>query len=363
MTALEKGQKKISVIIPVYNAEKYIRETLNSVIKQSYENWEIILIENGSKDKSPDIIRKYEEEYSEIRMIKGPQNGPGVARNRGLKLAKGEYIVFMDADDYLPDEKVFQRYINLAESTGADIVVSNYARLWNGRILPAAKHESFALCSPLSEEFRFQGFFSVGTLSYVWGKIYRAEFLKNQQVVFSDVSYAEDKLFNMQCYICDAKYAFLEECGYIYRKNDESVSWQYRSDSAENWFKIAYELKCWIEKKHKNPGEYASLTRYLLLFAAFFDGKMEYEQHKKSLWAIRKVLKKYGSNPVGKKAFRELSDLKKSLQISQKMWKIMIRGFSLGMRWQWYMLLAVGIKILIGQRVDERLSDTGIRNQ
>lgn len=102
----------------------------------------------------------------------------------------------------------------------------------------------------------------------------------------------------MQCYICDAKYAFLEDIGYIYRKNDMSVSWQYRPDSVENWFKLVYELKSWIEKKDKDPKEYTSLIGYLLIFAAFFDGKMEYMQHKKSLWAVRKVLKKYGSNPM-----------------------------------------------------------------
>ena len=231
MTALEKQQKKISVIIPVYNAEKYIRETLDSIIKQSYKNLEIILIDNGSKDRSPDIIQKYEAKYPEIHMIEGSGKGPGASRNRGLKLAKGDYIVFADADDYLPDKEIFCKYINLAEQTDADIVVSNYARLWKDKILPATKHQSFALCSPSSEEFRFQGFFSVGTLSYAWGKLYRREFLRNHQLYFADLSYADDKLFNMQCYICDAKYAFLEDIGYIYRKNDMSVSWQYRPDS------------------------------------------------------------------------------------------------------------------------------------
>ena len=105
------------------------------------------------------------------------------------------------------------------------------------------------------------------------GKLYRREFLRNHQIYFADLSYAEDKLFNMQCYICDAKYAFLEDIGYIYRKNDISVSWQYRPDSVENWFKLVYELKSWIEKKDKDPKEYTSLIGYLLIFAAFFDGK------------------------------------------------------------------------------------------
>ncbi|WP_082427949.1 sugar transferase [Anaerobutyricum hallii] len=99
------------------------------------------------------------------------------------------------------------------------------------------------------------------------------------------------------------------------------------------------------------------------IFAAFFDGKMEYMQHKKSLWAVRKVLKKYGSNPMGRKAFTELADRRKKLQITQKLWKIMIRTFSLGMKWRWYLLMSVGIKILVSCRVDERLSDTGLRKK
>lgn len=361
MTSLEKQQKKISVIIPVYNAEKYIREMLDSIIKQSYKNREIILVENGSKDRTVDIIQEYEAKYPEICVVKESGKGAGAARNRGLKLARGEYIVFADADDYFPDPEIFCKYVNIAEQTNADIVVSNYARLWNKKVLPAAKHESFALCSPSSEEFRFQGFFSVGTLSYVWGKLYRSEFLRKEQIIFKDLSYAEDKLFNMQCYICDAKYVFLEDVGYIYRKNDTSISWQYRPDSVKNWIKIAYELKGWIEKKNKDSKEYSSLISYMILFAVFFDGKMEYAYHKKSLWAIRRILKQYGSNPFGKKAFMELSDRKRNRQLNQQMWKTMVWIFSVGMKKQWYLLMAAGIKILIVSRADERLSDTGIR--
>lgn len=74
--------KKISVIIPMYNAEKYIKKTLNSIIEQSYQNWEIIIIVNGSEDKSPDIIREYEKKYPEIRMIKGPGKDPDREKQR-----------------------------------------------------------------------------------------------------------------------------------------------------------------------------------------------------------------------------------------------------------------------------------------
>lgn len=152
-------EKKISVIIPVYNAEKYISETLDSIMKQSYKNREIILVENGSKDRSSDIIQEYEEKYQEIHMIKGVGKGPGSARNRGMEFASGEYIIFVDSDDYLPDTDIFDQYVHAAEQTDADIVVSNYARLWDGKLLSTVKTQSFALSGPLSEDFRFQGFF------------------------------------------------------------------------------------------------------------------------------------------------------------------------------------------------------------
>lgn len=100
----------------------------------------------------------------------------------------------------------------------ADIVVGNYERLWNGRRFAAASHTSFSELNPDSEDFRFQGFFSVGTLSYVWGKLYRKQFLEKNEAVFENLPYAEDKLFNIQCYLCNPKYAFIQETGYIYRK-------------------------------------------------------------------------------------------------------------------------------------------------
>mgnify|MGYP000729289824 FL=1 len=353
---------KISVIIPVHNAEKYIDKAVQSVMEQNYTNWELLLIENGSEDASLDICKKNAEKDSRIQVLKEKNKGAGSARNTGLCSAEGEYIVFIDADDYLPDKSVFQRYMNIAKQIRADIIVSNYVRLWNGKILPAAGHDSFSVYSPDSEEFRFRGFFSVGTLSYVWGKLYRKSFLDQNRITFSEYPYAEDKLFNMQCYVCGAKYAFIERIGNVYRKNEDSVSYKYNPESSRCWLGIAQTFKNWMEEEGKDVEQYEGLIQYTVFFASFFDAKMEYQKRRKSIWMIWKILRIYGNDSIGKDCFAKLACDRKCIpQLNQKIWRIVIKGFSRGMKWKCYLALSFGIKQLIEHRVDEKLSDTGLR--
>lgn len=353
---------KISVIIPVHNAEKYIDKAVQSVMEQNYTNWELLLIENGSEDASLEICKKNAEKDSRIQVLKEKNKGAGSARNTGLCSAEGEYIVFIDADDYLPDKSVFQRYMNIAKQIRADIIVSNYVRLWNGKILPAAGHDSFSVYSPDSEEFRFRGFFSVGTLSYVWGKLYRKSFLDQNRITFSEYPYAEDKLFNMQCYVCGAKYAFIEQIGNVYRKNEDSVSYKYNPESSRCWLGIAQTFKNWMEEEGKDVEQYEGLIQYTVFFASFFDAKMEYQKRRKSIWMIWKILRIYGNDSIGKDCFAKLACDRKCIpQLNQKIWRIVIKGFSRGMKWKCYLALSFGIKQLIEHRVDEKLSDTGLR--
>ena len=354
--------RKISVIIPVHNAEKYLEKAVQSVIEQSYADWELFLIESGSEDASLELCRKLAGKDQKIQVIEEKNRGIGAARNTGLRNAAGEYIVFVDADDYLPDQDVFQRYINIAEQIETDIIVSNYVRLWNGKILSATGHDVFSIYSPNSEEFRFRGFFSVGTLSYVWGKLYRKSFLKEKNIVFSDFEYAEDKLFNMQCYVCGAKYAFIEQIGNVYRKNEDSVSYKYNPESSRCWLGIAQTFKNWMEEEGKDVEQYEGLIQYTVFFASFFDAKMEYQKRRKSIWMIWKILRIYGNDSIGKECFAKLAcDKKRISQLNQKIWRIVIKGFSRGMKWKCYLALSFGIKQLIEHRVDEKLSDTGLR--
>ena len=350
--------KKISIIIPVHHAENYLSECLESIVNQDYRNFEIILVDDKTSGNSEAIYHKVKKECDKIHVLEGKPSGPASERNRGLQYATGDYIMFIDADDYLPHQYVLSHMVQKLQKTGADIVVGNYKRLWNGRLLPAASHKAFSELPVKSEDFRFQGFFSVGTLSYVWGKMYRASFLQENHIEFSDYSYAEDKMFSFQCYIKEAQYAFIEEAVYVYRKNDSSVSYSYRPDSPGNWIKIAKDAK----KELDNSGvSYEDLVAYTIFFGAFFDGKMNYEYKNKKVRAVKEVLSIYGSNSVSQEQFKRLSRLKSSCNISSVMWRFLIRGFAFAMRLHLYSLLGLGIKFLVDCKIDERLSDTGKR--
>lgn len=113
--------KQISVIIPVYNAEKYLDNCIQSILGQTCSIYEIILIDDGSIDGSSEIIEKYDEKYPYIKGIHTENKGPAAARKKGVGCATGEYVMFVDADDWL-DKKVLEFTVRIAEDTDADIV-------------------------------------------------------------------------------------------------------------------------------------------------------------------------------------------------------------------------------------------------
>lgn len=126
---------KVSVIIPVYNAEKYLSEAIESVIDQSYDDWEIIAVNDGSTDSSPDILKNYENRYpSKIRVLHQPNSGLSAARNAAIAAANGEYIAFLDADDLWLPEKTDEQVYLLDNNSDIGLVYSDIFELKNGKL-------------------------------------------------------------------------------------------------------------------------------------------------------------------------------------------------------------------------------------
>ncbi len=134
------GDSLISVVVPIYNVEPYLRRCVDSIIGQSYSNLEVILVDDGSPDQSGLICDEYAEKDARIKVIHKPNGGISAARNSGLDIATGEYIGFVDSDDWLPLE-YFEILMKVAQNTGAEVVACKYMRVKDDDSVPRASRE------------------------------------------------------------------------------------------------------------------------------------------------------------------------------------------------------------------------------
>lgn len=238
----------VSVIIPVYQAEKFLTECVESVRKQDYSELEIVLVNDGSTDRSNQMCEELAAADPRIRVIHQNNKGSGAARNAGIKEATGKYLLFLDADDKLDDSSAIRSLAARAEREQADIVIGTYRR-WR------ANGEKVKCCSnlekenPDSAEFRFHGFFQKGTLSYDWGKLYRKSFLESHDLWIPPYSYAEDKAHNFRCCACHPKYAFVPQSIVLYRENLQSLTYQPKKNLMRNWILIASDFEQFLKEK------------------------------------------------------------------------------------------------------------------
>lgn len=182
---MENRKPAISIIMPCYNSEKYIGRTLRSVFGQSFKDYELILIDDGSKDRIPEIIDKVKEDYPDIVTVIHKENGgQSIARNMGLDCAKGEYIVFWDSDDYA-DADYLERLYTAAKENNSDSVISGSHEVdENGNV-----HTNISY--PVDQDPNY-----VGRRLSPHGKIYRKAFLDEYNIRFVPGKIFEDNPFN-----------------------------------------------------------------------------------------------------------------------------------------------------------------------
>jgi len=175
--------KKISVIVPVYNVEKYLEECIESIINQTYKNLEIILVDDGSTDISVSICKKYEKLDNRIKVIQKINGGLSSSRNVGLDNATGEYIMFSDSDDFYTLDAC-EVMLNEIEKQNADYVIGNYqncyedSTLWETPVFSLKKYNKFKLSI---KDYK-NSFFIMN--SSVCNKIFRADFINKLNLRF-----------------------------------------------------------------------------------------------------------------------------------------------------------------------------------
>ena len=206
----------ISVIVPVFNVEQYLPECLDSIIFQSYKNLEIICINDGSTDGSEKILQSYADKDNRIKIISKPNGGVSQSRNRGIEVAQGAYISFVDSDDVLlPD--FYEKLIDGIKDGDNDVIQS-------GTIFWHKQNQTVKgnLSANISD---FGKILAHLKKCYVWNKLWRKSFLDKNELRFDEhIGYCEDVLFTIKAAFYAKSWKFINYAGYLYRYNEQSAS-------------------------------------------------------------------------------------------------------------------------------------------
>ncbi|MBR5657392.1 MAG: glycosyltransferase family 2 protein [Prevotella sp.] len=200
---------KISVIIPIYNKEEYIETCLNKTLKQTFEDFEVIAVDDGSTDRSGQICDQLAEKDSRLKVIHIPNMGVTAARKRGLDEAKGQYVMFSDADDfYLPD--ALATLYNAIESSKADEVIASFVDQYGHYTL--SDHIGEPPCDLLIREILA----NEQRFCVLWGIIFKKEILEDCLDIPNEIIEGEDKLMQIKVLAKQPRVRFIDDCVYMY---------------------------------------------------------------------------------------------------------------------------------------------------
>lgn len=221
----------VSIIVPVYNVESYIRKCINSIINQTYSNIQIVIVDDGSKDNSGSICDEFAASDERITVVHQENTGISGARNRGIEVSAGEYLMFVDGDDWIDDETC-EKAVAAAEEHKTDLVMWSYIREFSHHSLPKYTYgqeeklfsgDSYKklfrrLIGPVEEETAKPE--NLELLSAVWTKLYRRSVVGDLKFISTNEVSSEDLLFNCSCFSKAKSLYYLSECFYHYRKID-----------------------------------------------------------------------------------------------------------------------------------------------
>lgn len=250
----------ISVIVPVYNSEKYISKCIEAIINQTYKNLEIILIDDGSKDKSEEICKKYQEKFKEIIKCHSiPNSGPSKARNYGIDNAKGKYLIFLDSDDIIENDYIEKM---LEHIQNYDLVICGY------NLIKVDKKENIKINMPtqiIDKENMINLLQNDKMLNTLWNKIYRRDIIKNNNIKFDEVEFrGEDLLFNLD-YISNIKndIYILDNILYNYFMKSTGLNLGYKEKIITKFKRLNKTYKKMTKVTNKNKIYYVAIKLYI----------------------------------------------------------------------------------------------------
>lgn len=281
--------KKVTIIMPIYNTGKYIRRCLDSIMRQSYDNFELVIINDGSIDDSEEIINEYIHNYNgKIKYYYKENEGVAIARNYGLDNAEGDYITFIDSDDYV-DENMIEKLVDKALSYDYDLTLCDLLYVYENKTIvgDSGIHEDLDNKEQIKNNI-------INIIPAMCGKLIKKELFNDLR--FKENIYYEDVEIYFRMYPKIDKIGILNEGLYFYMQRDDSITYTYNEklyDIVNIWEDIIkYYQKNNIYEIYKEELEYTVVRYYYATFIKRLAKTKDKKQFKKGVNFVTKKLKK-----------------------------------------------------------------------
>lgn len=296
-----KNYPLISIIIPVYNAENYLTQCVESILEQTYDNLEIILVNDDSTDNSGLLCDEFKQKNNKVKVIHKDNEGAALTRNRGLLEAKGEWIIFQDADDFWDDRNGLQQLMDYYNTIDyeVDLVFFNYKRYFQSDNLYMDRPDfQSILMNTVDKEVKVkQLFLNAFIPAPPWGKLIKKELLLANEIYFPNLRSSEDIPWFIQLIQKSTNFSFVNTRFHVYRKQvASSLTYAFNKKKYDTLFDIVNsESKKWKEVKENSNHDYIMsflAYQYLILLSMSVNFKFgtflaEQKRLKKMSWLLK----------------------------------------------------------------------------
>lgn len=263
------SQPKVSVILPVYNVERYLEQCLESILNQTLKEIEVICVDDGSTDSSLDILRKYEKQDERMKVVTQENGGAGAARNNGMRIASGQYYSFLDSDDFFELNMLEEAY-NEISLRNADFVVFRSDQYYEEKdefkyVGWTLREKEIPPYYPITHRTLTGNIFKT-FVGWAWDKLYDAEFVKKHQLKFQEQRTSNDMLFVFSALVFAERIAIVDRILAHQRRNNPTSL----SNTREKSWDCFYHALCALKQNIKNYGLFWEVEQDYINYALHF---------------------------------------------------------------------------------------------
>lgn len=280
---------KISIIVPIYNVERYINRCINSILNQTFTNFELILVNDGSLDRCGEICNKYEKKDSRIKVIHKSNGGVSSARNIGIDNASGEYIGFVDPDDYI-DENMYEVLYKTIKNSNSDIAISSFSYIINGNEKPQDISNNKII---FNKDEAIKNYFDMiypFNCSFMWNKIFKKELFDGVRLNTS-ILVQEDTEIMIRLYSKSKRVVYIGQPLYFYELRDGSVTSNTISKAKITTEKAFLEIYNYTTENLSQFNSKALLNYISYYFNIIIEIIKNYDEYERDYYILKDKLK------------------------------------------------------------------------